>query len=130
MKKIIIALILTLALGGCRRVNTLRCWVNSISTPNNTTSRYVLMSGMEGITEDDLQFQELCKYLDNALKEKGYIKSVDQENTDIIIFLRYGIESEQTNQVGRGITLPIPIVSLTKNRTKSITTFFPYIKLT
>jgi len=60
---------------------------------NSTESKkaYILLPGIEGIDETDLQFMEYAKYVDNALASKGFIKAKDKDSADVAIFLIYGI---------------------------------------
>ena len=71
--------------------------VDSIAAPDADLKNktYVLSSAMKNVSNDDLQFKEFAKYIENALAKTGY-KRVDSENADLIIRLAYGIGQPNT----------------------------------
>lgn len=62
----------------------------------NEKNKYVLLSGIKDVDNNNLQFQEFSKYIDTILQQKGFVKT-DFENADIAIFLLYGISEPQQN---------------------------------
>ena len=56
---------------------------------------YVLTSAMKNVSDDDIQFKEFARYIENALSKTGY-KRVDSKNADLIIRLAYGIGAPKT----------------------------------
>lgn len=74
---------------GCGVTPMFNVKVDSIGNQNGK-NKYILLSGMKDVNDNNLQFKEFAKYLDNALQQKGFIKT-NYENADIAIFLLYGI---------------------------------------
>ena len=56
---------------------------------------YVLTSAMKNVSDDDIQFKEFARYIENALSKTGY-KRLDNENAGLIIRLAYGIGEPKT----------------------------------
>ena len=80
--------------------------VDSLASPKAKEYRtYVLLPGNDGVTIDDLQFQEYASYLTRALNHQGFILANKAENADIAIVLSYGIGDPQT--LYRTYTLPV-----------------------
>ncbi len=92
MKNIIIGISLLL-LSGCAIKPKYIVSVDSIGKIHKKT-KYFLLSGLKDIPTSNLEFQEYSKYIDKALKNRGFVKS-DFENADVAIFLRYGISEPQ-----------------------------------
>ena len=70
--------------------------VSSINDPNiSTGKRYILLSGKNDVSDNDLQFREFASYVNNVLNQKGYIKT--DETPDLAVFLNYGIGDPQTS---------------------------------
>jgi len=70
--------------------------VDSISgsqLPNEKT--YVLLPMIEGVTVDDLQFQEYAGYVEKALSQQNYRMVTDFEKARYAILLNYGIGDPQ-----------------------------------
>jgi hypothetical protein len=59
---------------------------------------YVLFPGNEGVTWDDLQFQEYSLYVIRVLGAQGFIAAEKHEDADVAIVLSYGIGNPQTEQ--------------------------------
>lgn len=79
--------------------------VDSLASINGIAKKtYLLLPGNEGITWDDLQFQEYAIYLMRALNSQGFISAEKYEDADIAIVLSYGIGDPQTTQYS--YTLP------------------------
>lgn len=98
MKKILLVIVLFLVLinfSGCAGKPMFNIKVDSIGN-HNGKNKYVLLSGMKNIDDNNLQFQEFSKYLDNVLQQKGFVKT-NFENADVAIFLLYGISEPQQN---------------------------------
>ena len=56
---------------------------------------YILASAMKNVSDDDIQFKEFARYIENALSKTGY-KRVDSKNAGLIIRLAYGIGEPKT----------------------------------
>lgn len=101
-RSLAIALVLVVvALGGCATTEqvTFNVAVDSLASsqaPNNKT--YLLIPGNEGVTWDDLQFQEYATYLMRVLSTQGYISAQSADEADLAIVLSYGIGDPQTHQ--------------------------------
>lgn len=96
MKKFLLYNIIILAsvilLSNCSTLRRFHVKVDSISSPKSMKEiSYFLYSGMENVIINDLQFIEYSAYIHKALQEKGYIRALNIENADTVIFLVYGI---------------------------------------
>ena len=102
MKSIIIRFfqlaILTSIFSGCTTSPQYIVDIDSINDGTTGKSRYILLSGKKGVSEDDLQFKEFAKYVDYALKKKGFIKTKTPTEADIAIFLFYAISGPSEHQ--------------------------------
>lgn len=73
--------------------------VDSLAAPTAREKHtYLLLPGNEGITWDDLQFQEYALYLMRVLNSQGFISADKAEDADVAIVLSYGIGDPQTHQ--------------------------------
>lgn len=80
--------------------------VDALTSPEGQQKRtYVLTPGNEGVTRDDLQFQEYAAYLMRALHSRGFVPASKAEYADVAIVLSYGIGEPQTTQY----TYTVPI---------------------
>ena len=90
-----IALIIALAgINGCAemKVRRFQVDVDSISTPAaNEKKRYLLLPGDKNIPHEDLQFHEFTRYIEKAMGEKGFVRVNSPEESEVIVFLTYGI---------------------------------------
>jgi len=59
---------------------------------------YLLIPGNDGVTWDDLQFQEYATYLMRVLTAQGYMSAESAEDADLVIILSYGIGDPETHQ--------------------------------
>lgn len=57
---------------------------------------YVITSAMQDISDEDLEFKEVAKWINNALKLKGYKQVDSKENASLLIRLAYGRGEPQT----------------------------------
>ena len=57
---------------------------------------YVISSCMKDITDDDLQFKEFARYIENALSQRGYTRVDSDKNPDLLVRLGYGLGTLQT----------------------------------
>jgi len=57
---------------------------------------YVITSAMQNISDEDLEFKEVAKWINNALKLKGYKQVDSKENASLLIRLAYGRGEPQT----------------------------------
>ena len=83
--------VVTLFLVGCSPKVAVR--VDSIVAQGNLLreKRYVLYSGMQGTSVDDLYFREYGKYFREILKKHGYHQVNQPEGADLAIYFSYGI---------------------------------------
>lgn len=74
---------------------------------------YILASAMKNVSDNDLQFQEFARYMENALSRKGYIRKDNKEDADLLISLAYWVgepqitSSTETRTTGIGYSYPI-----------------------
>ncbi len=57
---------------------------------------YIIVSGMKDVSDNDLQFKEFARFIENALSQRGYKRVSVNENADLLIRLAYGIGEPQT----------------------------------
>ena len=56
---------------------------------------FIILPGTTKINKNDLQFQEFSNYIVKILEKKGYTKTDNMGNCQIIVFLNYGIGDPQ-----------------------------------
>lgn len=64
---------------------------------------YVLTSAIKDVSDDDIQFKEVARYVENALSKTGY-KRLASEKADLIIRLAYGIGVPKTETATKTYT--------------------------
>lgn len=97
----VVGLALAALLSGCAtmRQPQFHVVVDSLASPAAQQKRtYLLLPGNNGVTWDDLQFQEYAVYVMRALNAQGFIAAKKTEDADIAIVLSYGIGDPQTTQ--------------------------------
>jgi len=99
--RVILVVFFVIALGGCATTAqpTFNIAVDSLASlqaPSKKT--YLLIPGNEGVTWDDLQFQEFAIYLMRVLNAQGYVSAKSADEADLAIILSYGIGDPQTHQ--------------------------------
>ena len=73
--------------------------VDALTSPEGQQKRtYVLLPGNEGVSQEDLQFQEYAAYLRRALQSRGFVPAQHAGDADVAIVLSYGIGEPQTIQ--------------------------------
>jgi len=72
--------------------------MNSITNHqvNLPGKNYFLLCAIKGINENDLQFQEFARYIQKALRVKGYYRVDSISKAQILIRLAYGIGNPHT----------------------------------
>jgi hypothetical protein len=65
---------------------------------------YSISSAMKSVSDNDLQFKEFARYIENALSQKGYKRVGSKESADLLIRLAYGIGSPKTETSTRTYT--------------------------
>lgn len=72
--------------------------VDAIADPGAMSKgkTYLMTSAMQGVDDNDLQFQEFARYVSNALSPRGFIRTDNPQNADLLIRLAYGIGEPQT----------------------------------
>lgn len=73
--------------------------VDAIADPNSISKgkTYLITSAMQGVNDNDLQFQEFARYIANALSPRGFMHTDNPQNADLLIRLAYGIGEPQTS---------------------------------
>lgn len=79
---------------------------------------FFIESGMEDISEKDLQFKEFKNLITKSFIRQGAITANSRIDADIIVLLQYGISDPQTYQEN----IPIPIWGRTSIASSSTTT--------
>lgn len=72
--------------------------IDSIAAPDAASKgkAYLISCGIKDLSEDDLQYKEFAKYVENALAPKGYQRVYDDKQADLLIRLSYGVGTPQT----------------------------------
>lgn len=73
--------------------------INSLAAPDALTKgkSFFITSGMQNVSDNDLDFLEVARYIENALSQKEYVRTDNIKNADILIRLAYGIGDPQTS---------------------------------
>ena len=67
-------------------------FVDSINDgESHKKQKYVILPGLKGITENNLQFKEYSSYIHRAMKKAGYIQATTGSDADIGVLFAYGI---------------------------------------
>lgn len=98
--QIIFFSLIVIIFSGCLGKPMFNIKVDSIGNKDGK-NKYILLSGIKDVDNNNLQFREYSKYIENVLKEKGFIKT-DFEKADVAIFLLYGI-SEPKQDIAKQI---------------------------
>lgn len=81
-------------------------YVNAISLNEKPEKKkYLIFSGMEDISPNDLQFKEFGRYVNRALKSQGFLPVKSVEEAEIAIFLSFGISDPKEEEY----TYSVPI---------------------
>lgn len=114
--------------------------VSSLAIYESITAgkKYYISSGLRDVRDDDLQFQEFSKYVENALALneakrpglEGYVRVSRKEDADQLIRLSYGIGNPQTSSQSQissyGYSYPIGYYWYTVPPTIETTTVTTY----
>ncbi|MBN1378779.1 MAG: DUF4136 domain-containing protein [Gammaproteobacteria bacterium] len=73
--------------------------VNAIAAPDASSkgNNFFIIPGMQNLSENDLEFMEVSRYVTNALSKKSYVRADSADNADILVRLGYGIGDPQTS---------------------------------
>jgi hypothetical protein len=116
--------------------------IDSIAAPDADLKNktYVVLSAMKSVSDNDIQFKEFARYVENALSKTRY-KRVDKiEHADLIIRMAYGIgdpkteTSTQVHTTSTGYSYPvgwtwIHVPSQTSKVVTKTTTYLRYLIL-
>lgn len=80
--------------------------------------KFYIESGMEDVSETDLQFKEFKNVVSKAFIRKGAIATISRNDADIVVLLQYGISDPHTYQEN----IPIPIWGRTGIASSTTTT--------
>lgn len=85
-------------IGGCSSFKV-KSDVDSLARTDAAQKKnYLVMPGLRGVQETDLQYQEFVTYVDAVLQERGLIKVTSTDDADILIFFSYSMGDPQVNQ--------------------------------
>lgn len=125
--------IIAVLISGCATTSppSISMAVDSIVARNASLKgrTYVITSDMENISDNDLEFQEITRYVNNALSSKGYMRTDNKQTADLLICLRYGIGTPQKSyqtHTTPGMVMPIYGIWMStpsKAQTIEITTY-------
>jgi hypothetical protein len=71
--------------------------VKSIAAPDSASNgnTVFITSGMQAISDTDLEFMEVARCVENALSKKGYVRAHSTQGSDVLLRLGYGIGDPQ-----------------------------------
>lgn len=91
-------------LAGCMPGIRYNVQVDSLTSPAAQTAKtYVLFPGNQGVTKDDLQYQEYAADVGRALASHGFLPARSPSDADVAIALTYGIGDPKTQQFSYSI---------------------------
>ena len=89
----IIVIVLTVAFPHMLRAVTIETHVNSFGTYNFSGKHFCMLSNMENVSNDDVEFKEYAKYISYAFQMRGGIEvSPLSDSAEICILLGYDIK--------------------------------------
>lgn len=97
----VVGLSLAVLISGCAATGQppFHVAVDSLASPAAQQKRtYLLLPGNEGVTWDDLQFQEYAGYVMRVLNAQGFVSAQKADAADVAIVLSYGIGDPQKTQ--------------------------------
>ena len=101
MKKVILLLLLgVFLLSGCTSTrNEFKVTINTINDPdkNLESKRYILVSDMADVDQNNLQYKEFSAYVNKALENMGYVHAKSKSDANIVIKLKYGVNKPQSH---------------------------------
>jgi hypothetical protein len=84
--------------------------VNSIASPlAQERKTFAIVPGNEGVTANDLQFNEYAEFLTRALSMRGFTIATNANDVDCLVQLAYGISAPENRQE----TYAVPIIGQT-----------------
>lgn len=97
--RFLLVVITVTLLTGCATVHqSYNVNVDSINAPQTEfKTKYLLLSGIKDVGEDDLQFREYAGYVDRALAMIGYTKATSFDEAEIAVYLSYGIGDPESH---------------------------------
>jgi len=145
---LVVSAIFSLFIGGCVTTYPVgpaglySVKVNSITNADVELKdkTYILLSSLKNVNENDLQFKEFARYIENALSKTGYKRVDSVENANLIIGMAYGIgnpkteTSTQIHTTSTGYSYPvgwtwIHVPPQTEKVTTKTTTYMRYLIL-
>lgn len=109
--KVLVHFLLTILLftAGCKTIQTplrFQVQIDTISAANSQDlNHFILIPVMQGVTKDDLQYQEYASYVKKALEDKGFIEASSEDEANLAILVSYGISDPKEIQVTRHIPI-------------------------
>jgi len=67
--------------------------------------RYVILPGNTDGNPQDLQFIEFAGYIEKILNNRGYLKADKPQNSDLVMFLSYGVGSPESRQLAYDVPM-------------------------
>lgn len=73
--------------------------VHAIAAPDASAKgkTFFIVPGMQNLSENDLEFIEVSRYVANALAKRGYVRADSVKTAAVLIRLGYGIGDPQTS---------------------------------
>ncbi len=73
--------------------------IKSLAAPDagSKGKTFFITSATQNINDNDLEFLEVARYIENALSQKGYVRTDNIENADILMRLAFGIGNPQAS---------------------------------
>ncbi len=98
----VVITLIAATLGACAEIEVRKfeTSVDSISTPAAVEKkRYLILPGEKNTPREDLQFLEFAGYVEKAMSEKGFARVSTPDDSDVIVFLTYGIGGPEKHLV-------------------------------
>jgi hypothetical protein len=111
----------------------------ALADANLKGKTYTILSSIKGVGENDIQFKEIARYVDNALSMKGYMRRPSGQ-ADLIVRLAYGVGAPQiettstTYATSTGYSYPVGwgwvhVAPKTETETKTKKTYERFLML-
>lgn len=81
----------------------------SAADADDPLKTYAIASAMQGVDTDDLQFREFARQLENGLARRGYVRTDDEKDAQLLVRLAYGVGDARTSTVTTSYGYSYPI---------------------
>ncbi len=122
----VIVIVLTVAFPHMLRAVTIETHVNSFGTYNFSGKHFCILSNMENVSNDDVEFKEYAKYISYAFQMRGGIEVTPQsDSAEVCILLGYDIkDASYTRTVSEPVWGRTDVSSVTARNNSSGTKYY------